>query len=67
MKKLALFAGLVAAMMIVGCSSEGGDAPAPKGEKPQTSTAPPGSKTPEQRGMENQKKSDQDGGGQDSK
>lgn len=56
------------ALLMAGCDSGGsGSDAAPKGEKPPVTTAPEGSKTPEQRGMENQNKGDQDGGGQDSK
>jgi len=60
----------VGVMVLAGCDSgsSGSDAK-PKGEKPPVSTAPEGSKTPEQRGMENQggTKEPQDGGGQDGK
>ena len=69
MRKVGILAVLfVLVLPLVGCSSnDTTQAPAPSGARPNTTTAPPGSKNPEERGMEAErngtagKGSDQDG------
>lgn len=63
---LDLFATLSCGIVLVGCSSGAADVePTPKGTPPNTMDAPPGAKNPEERGMEEQKANEKDGGGQD--
>lgn len=71
MKKiLILTVTALATFAIIGCNSNADvETPKPKGDPPNVVEAPPGAKTPEQRGMEEQGRAgggtEQDGGGQD--